>query len=592
MSSRRVEVELFQNRSPICACPSLRTAHRTQSDDENVNLLFAIIAALVVGAHAARETPQAVSLDAQSTAEGIHAHGAHAGLPGRRRAQVTLREPKYWGLHDGREEGIHSGHPRLLLLSECPPTQPCPADKYRLATAEGQCVLQTPGASKRRSARSSASPTACTPTVDAPCPPSASPSRASASAPTPAPPPSRPSRRPTKPRADENLIVNRIDAADARPARSFARNLTRVPSRPRRAAPDGTAPYPTPCGARCCETPSASPRRRPSRARVVVGEFADARRHRAAADRVPLRPAPTRRVLPRPSPLPHRPSLRAGLRDLSRSRDALGGDAEDRSCSLAGKRVSLRTMAPPASSRRVNSASVTGTSRVRIRRGRARRRTPLPRPPPRASCPRRAEVVDVFADGGVNRRRTRRGDARVPQLVLPLVQPPTRGRAVFHVVHVEDPDPAQDRLEVPHRASRRSGKSRGSCQTDGRCRRAGGSRRAAAAWTRRTPRRTTRCPRRGRACSVARRPPRTASCYSPDSCYRRRRSPSRSTTTANAKTLRRSPAGTAAPRAPRRRSRAAADSPRLARPACVRPRRGLNPRRPRRAPPRPHPGRA
>ena len=40
------------------------------------------------------------------------------------------------------------GIPGSFCSPACSPTQPCPADKYHLATAEGQCVLQTPGASK------------------------------------------------------------------------------------------------------------------------------------------------------------------------------------------------------------------------------------------------------------------------------------------------------------------------------------------------------------------------------------------------------------------------------------------------------------
>mgnify|MGYP001162499526 FL=1 len=115
---------------------------------KNVNLLFAIIAALVVGAHAARETPQAVSLDAQSTAEGIHVMELTQDFLAVAAHKLPYGNPNTGGCMTDEKKVSIQGIPGSFCSPECSPTQPCPADKYRLATAEGQCVLQTPGASK------------------------------------------------------------------------------------------------------------------------------------------------------------------------------------------------------------------------------------------------------------------------------------------------------------------------------------------------------------------------------------------------------------------------------------------------------------
>ena len=115
---------------------------------KNVTLLFAIIAALFVGAHAARETPQAVSLDARSTAEGIHVMELTQDFLAVAAHKLPYGNPNTGDCMAGEQKVSIQGIPGSFCSPACSPTQPCPADKYHLATAEGQCVLQTPGASK------------------------------------------------------------------------------------------------------------------------------------------------------------------------------------------------------------------------------------------------------------------------------------------------------------------------------------------------------------------------------------------------------------------------------------------------------------
>ena len=113
-------------------------------------LLFALIGALACGAHAARETPEAVPLAAQSVPEG----GFHVmeltpeflfdaeAMAGHK---LPYGNPNSGACMPDEQKVSIQGLPGSFCSPECSPSKPCPADKYRLATAEGQCVLQTPG---------------------------------------------------------------------------------------------------------------------------------------------------------------------------------------------------------------------------------------------------------------------------------------------------------------------------------------------------------------------------------------------------------------------------------------------------------------
>ena len=123
---------------------------------KNVSLLFAITAALFVGARSARETPQAVSLDARSTAKGIHVMELTQDFLAVAAHKLPYGNPNTGDCMAGEQKVSIQGIPGSFCSPACSPTQPCPADKYHLATAEGQCVLQPPGASK---------PSQCVPTI-------------------------------------------------------------------------------------------------------------------------------------------------------------------------------------------------------------------------------------------------------------------------------------------------------------------------------------------------------------------------------------------------------------------------------------------
>ena len=90
---------------------------------KNVNLLFAIIAALVVGAHAARETPQAVSLDAQSTAEGIHVMELTQDFLAVAAHKLPYGNPNTGGCMTDEKKVSIQGIPGSFCSPECSPTQ-------------------------------------------------------------------------------------------------------------------------------------------------------------------------------------------------------------------------------------------------------------------------------------------------------------------------------------------------------------------------------------------------------------------------------------------------------------------------------------
>ena len=115
-----------------------------------LTVIFALIGALACGAHAARETPEAVPLAAQSVPEG----GFHVmeltpeflfdaeAMAGHK---LPYGNPNTGACMPDEQKVSIQGLPGSFCSPECSPSKPCPADKYRLATAEGQCVLQTPG---------------------------------------------------------------------------------------------------------------------------------------------------------------------------------------------------------------------------------------------------------------------------------------------------------------------------------------------------------------------------------------------------------------------------------------------------------------
>ena len=99
---------------------------------KHATLLFALIGTLARGAHAAPLSTQSAT-ELLFDAENMAGHKLPYGNPNTGDC-----------MPDEQKVSIH-GLPGSFCSPECSPTQPCPAANYRLATAEGQCVLQTPG---------------------------------------------------------------------------------------------------------------------------------------------------------------------------------------------------------------------------------------------------------------------------------------------------------------------------------------------------------------------------------------------------------------------------------------------------------------